>query len=124
MTGTIIQNIQYDNNDTQWMGYTFIMSDPEKNIQLKISSEKNCCEKFGVFTDANMLDFIGAEYEEISVGDIIKMEGEDCNNSLQITIKITTNKGAINILFYNIHNGFYKHDIKISYYHKNYYIKL
>ena len=119
----IIQDIKHYNDFNEWMGYQFIMSDPNQNIQLKISNEKQCCEQFGVYVDANILDFIGAEYEEITVGDIIPIVGEE-NGSKQITIKITTNKGILNICFYNIHNRFYKHDVNISYNETNYYIAL
>ena len=105
------------------IGYTFTMNDNQK-IRLKISAEKNCCEKFGVYVDSPVESFIGAKYQGIDVGPVEPIDGEEEEKSRQIIIHIHTDMGTISIRFYNIHNGYYKHDVSISYFGTSYYVYL
>jgi hypothetical protein len=105
---TIIQNILSINNKYEWQGYEFKMSDKSKNITCKISNSANCCERFGVYTNCNLSDFIGAEYQSVNITTRAKTDEYDYMRIVDVTIQ--TNLGEIVIILYNDHNGYYPHD--------------
>lgn len=82
----------------------------DNSINVKISNALHCCEEFGIsITDESNIDqFIGAEYLSVDIGEII--DGE------YIEINIHTSQGTINIKVYNMHNGYYSHDVYIQVY--------
>ena len=105
---TIIQNIITVDNKREWNGYKFIMSDPTKNIICKISNIANCCEKFGIYTKSNLSDFIGAEYQSVTVSTRPPSDKYDSTHIVEVAVQ--TDRGEILIQLYNEHNGYYPHD--------------
>jgi hypothetical protein len=109
MTTTTIQKILSINSKYEWQGYEFIMSNPSKNIICKISNIANCCENFGIHTNCNLSDFIGAEYKTVSIStNPADEDGYDYMHIVHVTIQ--TDRGEILIQLYNEHNGYYPHD--------------
>jgi hypothetical protein len=109
-----IEKITILNNLNQWLGYKIKITDSSKNIICKIENEQHCCERFGVYTKNELNDFIGAEYYSVNIGKIV-FSNSDYNDYMKtIKISINTNKGKINIQFYNEHNGYYCHDVFIQ----------
>lgn len=108
---TTIQRIESFDDPNYWLGHTFVMSDSTKNITCKIENSRNCCEKWGVYTESKLDDFIGAEYYSI---DIRKVKTDKYDEMKSIIITIDTNRGKITIHLYNEHNGYYEHDVFIQ----------
>lgn len=111
MKVTKIQKITILNNSNQWLGYKIKMTDSSKNIVCKIENGQQCCENFGVYTENELNDFIGAQYYSVNVENDILNDNDGMNT---IKICINTSKGKINIQFYNEHNGYYCHDVFIQ----------
>ena len=111
MKVTKIQKIIILNNSNQWLGYKIKMTDSSKNIICKIDNNQQCCENFGVYTENELNDFIGAEYYSVIVENDSLNDSDYNDNMEKIKISINTSKGKINILFYNEHNGYYAHDV-------------
>lgn len=111
MTSITIESIETFNDPGFWMGYKIIMNDSAKNIICKIENAHKCCEQWGVYTDAKLNDFVGAEYRSI---DITKQEKEQYEQMGKIIITIDTDRGKIIIELYNEHNGYYLHDVIIQ----------
>jgi hypothetical protein len=104
----IIQDIEVLDSKYTWLGYAFKMSDDSKNITCKISNIQNCCEKFGIYTNSNLDEFIGAEYHSV---DIVKKRDEDkyqCYPMVIVEVTVHTNRGNIVVQLYNEHNGYYR----------------
>jgi hypothetical protein len=110
MNNILIKDIEHFDKPGHWLGYKIIMSDDTKNITCKISNDNLCCENWGVYTKDKLNDFIGSEYNSISIGEIEK----STDYMVKIKIIIHTNKGKITIIFYNEHNGYYPHDVYIE----------
>ena len=110
-TKTTIQAIKKFDNPNQWLGYKIVMSDTTKNIVCKIDNEHICCEKWGVYVKTELEQFIGAEYYSVHIG---KINRDDDDEMTTLNITINTNKGPIDILFYNQHNTYYPHDVYIK----------
>ena len=108
-----IQKITTLNNNGHWLGYKIKMNNSSKNIICKIENGQQCCERFGVYTNNELNNFIGAEYHSVDIGNVIFNKG-DCDNMAIIEIFINTNRGKISIQFYNEHNGYYSHDVFIQ----------
>jgi len=108
---TTILNIETFDEPEHWLGHRIIMSDATKNITCKIDNRHICCEKWGVYTNATLSDFVGAEYCSIDISDI---QSEKYELMKKIDITITTNRGTITIQLYNEHNSYYPHDVFIE----------
>lgn len=97
------------------MGYRFIMNDISQNITCKMQNDRQCCERFGVYTDSKMDDFIGSSFISFEIGKPLYDHENGNGDSSMITIEahIHTSKGKITIRFFNEHNGYYTHDVLI-----------
>ena len=83
-----ITNIRYVNENRRWIGYKITMSDNNKNIVCKIDNSQQCCEHFGVSTNQDFSNFIGAEFLSIFIGDV---ETDDDNNEMRtVSLNILT----------------------------------
>ncbi len=111
MNSNIIENIETFNDPDYWMGYKFIMKNQDMNITVKIANSRKCYEEWGMYTKSNLNEFIGAEYYNITLSDIIEDKDDEM---CMLNITIFTNRGNIIIYFYNKHNGHYWHDVFIE----------
>jgi len=96
------------------LGYEIIMSDKSKNITMIISNSKHCCETYGVHTPSGISKFIGATYSHIIINGISECEDKIDEHARQIKIEIHTDRGIMEIILYNQHNGYYSHDVYIK----------
>ena len=91
----------------------FIVVTENQEIQLGISSGQSCCEQYGYFmTNDNIEDFVGATIREIRLTNTL-LEVEDFNKEYSgdvMFVNIETNKGTLQFVAYNDHNGYYGHD--------------
>ena len=97
------------------MGYRFIMNDISQNITCKMQQDRLCYERFGVYTDTKMNDFVGSSFISFEIGEPLydHDNGNGDSNMTTIELYIHTSKGKITIQFYNEHNSYYTHDVLI-----------
>lgn len=94
----------------------FVVTTDKQIVKLGISDYQSCCENYGYFmSEDNLEDFIGAELLDIKITDtLLKPNNEiDVNNIYEgdvMFVNIETNKGLLQFVAYNEHNGYYGHD--------------
>jgi hypothetical protein len=108
---SFIKSIETFDNPDYWVGHKFIMSDSSMDITCKMENSHKCCEKWGVYTESNLNEFIGAEYYSL---DVVEKNTDKYDYMYMVTLTINTSKGKIIIYFYNEHNGYYSHDVFIQ----------
>lgn len=97
-----------DNGD----GFT-IKTDSEE-VSLGIGMAQDCCEVFGYFMSQDDLSqFIGAELLNVEVVDNCLVTNEllpyACRMGDTMFVNIITNRGVLQFIAYNSHNGYYGH---------------
>lgn len=95
-------------------GYQIITD--QQVIQIGITNQVQCCEEFGcIITNDEIEDFIGAELLGISITDeaLNNKRIEELVNLYEggaMFVNLETNKGLLQFVAYNSHNGYYGHD--------------
>lgn len=121
----IIEITEFDTGDG-WRGvagYKVITNKQE--IELSIDNGQSCCETFGFFwCNDNPQDFVGAKVRGISLTDTelneAKMKQHDIDPSSEyfeggvMFVNIDTNKGILQFVAHNEHNGYYGHDAYVK----------
>lgn len=105
--------------DDDQLGYQ--ITTDQQVIQLLIDNSQDCCEQWGVITtEDNLLDFIGAELLSLAMVDtnykkhpLTKEWGLYLEEGGAVFIDVETNKGKLQFVLYNEHNGYYGHQVKI-----------
>lgn len=100
-------------------GYAVVTN--KQVIKLLIDNQQNCCEQWGYFmSEDNLEDFIGAKIYDVTVTDIAlntKKINECIPYGIQdggvMFINIITDKGVLQFVAYNAHNGYYGHDVYV-----------
>ena len=92
-----------------------IMLEDLSTICFGISSEQSCCESFGYITSQdNYEDFIGCELLDcyLTTEDLCTIEDlPEIYEGGMTFFTIKTNKGDLQFVAYNEHNGYYSHDV-------------
>lgn len=109
-----VKDKTYD-HPRHYTGVHITLSDG-REIKFGISTQQNCCENWNYLhsTDAAS-DYIGAEYIGLTEKDTWpasipeKINGNDSGGFQAIDIQ--TNKGVLQFVVYNEHNGFYSHAV-------------
>lgn len=94
-------------------------------IKLFIDNYQSCCERFGYFwCNDNPQDFVGAELRGVTLTDMalneatLKANDLDWNNKSfegrVMFVNLETDKGTLQFVAYNEHNGYYGHDAKVQ----------
>ena len=91
----------------------YIIKTEDETIKLGISNMQSCCENFGYYmSEDNINEFIGAELINIELCDtalnVSKLD--DCYEGDNMFVNIITDKGTLQFVAYNQHNGYYGHD--------------
>lgn len=113
-----IEELEGSNRDSEG-GYLIRLNDGEI-IKLWISTSQDCCERFGYFmSEDNFSDFIGAEVKSVErVSTALKVDQVErfmCDGELNLDggdimfVNINTNRGTLQFVAYNEHNGYYGH---------------
>ena len=95
----------------------FVVTTTKQIIKLGIETYPYCCEIFGYVTsEDNLEDFVGANLTGISVVDeeydakVIDFLKESwVDRGSAVFINFSTDKGVLQFVLYNKHNGFYGH---------------
>lgn len=105
------------NDWSKYDGYQIITN--EQIIQFGIDNGRSCCESWGhMITNDSTDEFIGATVKDISITDtalnnkkIEELESLDSGGVMFVNIE--TDKGLLQFVAYNAHNGYYGHDAVI-----------
>lgn len=106
---TILSIEEFSDNEQD--GY--LIATTKQTIKLAIDNRQNCCENWGYFfSNDNLSEFIGATILNVTLTDDFLQtedipEGARCGMTMFITID--TNKGPLQFVAYNDHNGYYGH---------------
>lgn len=101
-------------------GYRIVTT--EQNIDLLIDNEQCCCENWGYFfTNDDPKDFIGANLINVVLTDTTLNEAKMKENHLGdeyfegglMFVNLETNRGTLQFVLYNEHNGYYGHKAKV-----------
>ena len=96
----------------------------KQSIKLLIDNGQDCCERFGYFwCNDNPKDFIGATLRAVYITDTelneAKMKEHDLDQRDKyfeggvMFVNLETNKGVLQFVAYNEHDGFYGHEAKV-----------
>ena len=121
----IIKEIKQDifYHKTRYEG--FIIKTNKQVIQVGIEESQQCCECSGYLTtNDNINYFLEAELKEIiEVDEYFNTKEFDVKafeagfymeNTQMIFINFNTNKGTLQFIAYNEHNGYYSHNVFLS----------
>lgn len=97
----------------------------QQSITLCIKGGQRCCERFGYFwCNENPDEFIGANLLSVRVTDDALSEGVLKENDLDrstkyfqgrvMFINLETDRGTLQFVAYNEHNGFYGHEALVK----------
>lgn len=91
----------------------FIIKTNKQIINIGIGNEQSCCEEWGyISTNDDINEFIGAILNNIKLTDAeLKTHEvlEDLYEGCFMFINLETNKGTLQFVLYNAHNGYYSH---------------
>jgi len=97
----------------------------KQSIKLFIDNNSQCCERWGHFRcNDNPREFIGAKLRGVSLTDTAlneaQMKANDPNpfdkwfEGGVMFVNLETNKGTLQFVAYNDHNGYYGHEAKVQ----------
>lgn len=118
---TIIEINEIDDNYVA--GY--VVKTSEQVIRLTIDNGQSCCERWGYFwCNDNQQDFIGATLRDVKITDDALNEAVMKENELDpndkwfeggvMFVNLETDKGTLQFVAYNEHNGYYSHEAKVE----------
>ena len=109
-----IEEVEVFKDEKSYYNYEgYIIKTEDETIKLGISNMQSCCENFGYYmSEDNINEFIGAELINIELCDtalnVSKLD--DCYEGDNMFVNIITDKGTLQFVAYNQHNGYYGHD--------------
>ena len=94
----------------------------EQSIKLLIGSDQSCCENWGYFwCNDNPQEFVGAEVRGVSLTDtaldtkiLEKNDAHEVYDGGVMFVNIETDRGVLQFVAYNSHNGYYGHEAKVE----------
>lgn len=108
-------------SNPKWDGYRIVTN--EQEIFFVIRNNSNCCEEWGYLsTPDDLSEFVGAQLIDIDQIDenynlIEKLVNAEISGSEEVNttfINIRTNRGLLQLVAYNAHNGYYGHRVTIK----------
>ena len=100
-------------------GYKVTTTDQE--IELLIDNNQSCCESWGYFwCNEKPQDFVGAELRGITLTDkelnaaFMNEDAEDIYEGGIMFVNLDTDRGVLQFVAYNSHNGYYGHEARIT----------
>lgn len=94
----------------------FIITTDEQSIKLGIDNGQSCCENWGYFmSEDDTSDFIGSKLIDIKITDELLKPNDnfDVNDIYEggvMFVNLETDKGLLQFVAYNEHNGYYGHE--------------
>ena len=94
----------------------FVITTNEQSIKLGIDNGQCCCENWGYFmSEDDTSDFIGAKLIDVKITDTLLKPNDDfdVNDMYEgdvMFVNVETDKGLLQFVAYNEHNGYYGHE--------------
>ena len=116
----IIQSITCTHDDEERMSGYAVQTN-KQTISMLIDNEQNCCEDWGYMLSEDEPEiFVGATLHNVTLTDTALKTVElyhDCDNDTYndtVFVNLETDRGTLQFVAYNIHNGYYGHKVQIS----------
>lgn len=110
-----IEETNFKRKESDWNNYEgYQIITDKQTIKLGISDGQSCCERSGYFmSEDDFSEFIGANLIDLAITDTClntkKLEAEELYESDLMFVNLNTNKGLLQFVAYNSHNGYYGH---------------
>jgi len=110
-----IEETVFKENPQQYFNYEgFQIVTDRQTIKLGISDDQSCCERTGYFmSEDNLKEFEGANLLNIFLVDtnlnVERYNEEKLYSPYLMFVNIETDKGLLQFVAYNDHNGYYGH---------------
>lgn len=110
-----IEETNFKTKENDWNSYEgFQVITEKQTIKLGISDGQSCCERSGYFmSEDDFTDFIGANLIDLAITDTClntkKLEDEELYEPDLMFVNLNTDKGLLQFVAYNSHNGYYGH---------------
>lgn len=98
-----------------------VLLDDGKRVTLAIGDYQDCCEEWGYFLTEDDADkFVGAELLNVYVTDTaltnrsVPPEGGGLDGGDVMFVNLDTDRGKLQFVAYNAHNGFYGHTARVA----------
>ena len=104
----------YKPEGCKWSGYDgYAIDTNNQTIYLLIENGQSCCEDWGyLMSHDNFDEFIGAQLlglREVSASEINGVP----DGAYTVFVNVETNKGTLQFVAYNDHNGYYGHEVRV-----------
>lgn len=118
-----IRDYEAQENGVEVAGFEVVTT--KQRIKLYIDNEASCCERWGHFwCNDDPADFVGAQVRGVTITDTALHEAQMRANDLAPTrkefeggvmfVNLETDRGTLQFVAYNEHNGFYGHEAKVQ----------
>ncbi len=110
-----IEETNFKTKENDWNSYEgYKIITDKQTIKLGISDEQSCCERSGYFmSEDDFSEFIGANLIDLAITDTClntkKLEEEELYEPDLMFVNLNTDKGLLQFVAYNSHNGYYGH---------------
>jgi len=110
-----IEETNFKTKENDWDSYEgYQIITDKQTIKLGISDGQNCCERSGYFmSEDDFSEFIGANIIDLAITDTClntkKLEEEELYDPDLMFVNLNTDKGLLQFVAYNSHNGYYGH---------------
>lgn len=121
-----IEDRSMEHPTENWGSYSgYVVTTDQQKIKIGIYDKQCCCENWGYMaSNDNLKDFIGAKIKSIELVDEVlntkKWQDADLYEPSTMFVNINTNKGTLQFVCYNSHNGYYGHGAFVSSQQLNY----
>jgi len=110
-----IEETNFKTKENDWNSYEgYQIITDKQTIKLGISDGQSCCERSGYFmSEDDFSEFIGANLIDLAITDTClntkKLEEEELYEPDLMFVNLNTDKGLLQFVAYNSHNGYYGH---------------
>ena len=107
-----INSIEEINNQHEWLGYR-VHSDRHE-IVIKISKPRVWGENYGVYCNKERgEDTMGGVISQINLYERVGEQTSEFSREKSVIVELITDKGALDLIIYCEHNGYYAHDYSL-----------
>lgn len=95
----------------------FVIVTDEQEIILGINNQGSCCESWGHFwCNDNPQEFVGATVHDVTITNnaLITEKAPDVYEGGVMFVNIVTDRGVLQFVAYNSHNGYYSHSATVE----------
>lgn len=111
-----IEETTFKKTKDDWSSFDgFVINTDKQVIKLGIENGHSCCENWGYFmTEDDLKEFEGAKLMSVTLTDTAlktkELEDEYVEVDECMFVNLNTDKGLLQFVAYNSHNGYYGHE--------------